>query len=74
VTGLVTLFLGGFAATGGGASGGSSSVGPSSFDVYVPTTFGLPSSSGLLVTQIIAGFGVGFLFMLWRALVRRQAR
>ena len=62
-TALAAGFVGGVAFTGGGVGGGSS------FDVYLPTSW----SSGLLLTQIVTGFAIGFLFTLWRAFVRVQA-
>ena len=65
VTVMATLFVGGYAATGGGG-------GPSFGVVSVPVMVG--------ARQLVRasphdcrGFAIGFLFMLWRAMVKHQA-
>ena len=60
---LAAGFVGRIAATGGGG-------GPSSFDVYMPTSW----SIDLLRTQMAVGFIVGFVFYLWNALARSPGR
>jgi hypothetical protein len=59
---LVTLLFGGYAMTGGG-----------SYSINVQSFF-LTISPESLFTQIVVGFAVGFLLMLWRALVRHETR
>jgi hypothetical protein len=58
LTGILVGFARGAAFTGGG--GGVGIAWPMSF------------SSELSLMQVAVGFAIGFLFMLWRALVRRQ--
>ena len=59
---LVTLLLGGYAVTGGG-----------SYSINVQSFF-LTASPERLFMQFVVGFTVGFLFMLWRALVKHETR
>ena len=62
VAGVIALAFGGYYVIGTGV------------DIHIHDTyFAWPGSPEPLVKQFAVGFGIGFLFMLWRAMVKHQA-